>query len=152
DNTYLASVHATGTGAGLALLDLSTGEFLCTELDGDGALDRAREEAETFGARELLAPSTLSALLDVPDRRFTLTPLDDWCYAYDHAEPLLRAHFGVANLDGYGLKGRPLATAAAGGLLHYARDTQKDALAHLTEISFYLPSDSMMLDATTVKN
>src|SRR6185369_9497162 len=60
DNTYLASVHATGTGAGLALLDLSTGEFLCTEFSGDGALDRAREEAESFAARELLVASALA--------------------------------------------------------------------------------------------
>ncbi len=152
DNTYLASVHATGEGAGLALLDLSTGELLATEFPGDAALDRAREEVEAFAARELLVPEALAPVLEPLSKTITLTPLDTWLYALDHAEPLLRSHFGVASLDGFGLKDRPLAIAAAGGLMHYARETQKDSLAHVTEISFYQPSDAMLLDTTTVRN
>jgi DNA mismatch repair protein MutS len=152
DNTYLASLHATGHGAGLAVLDLSTGEFTCTEYAGDDALAFARDEVETFAAREVLVPQALAPLFEKIEKTYTLTPLDDWCYALDHAGPLLVSHFGVASLDGFGLKDRPLATAAAGGLLHYARETQKDALAHVTEISFYQPSDTMVLDATTVRN
>jgi DNA mismatch repair protein MutS len=152
DNTYLASIFANGHGGGLAVLDLSTGEFLCTEFAGAEGLERAREEAEAFGARELLVPESLAPAVARPGDAYTLTPLDDWRYALDHAEPLLRSHFGVASLDGFGLKDRPLAAAAAGGLLHYARETQKDALAHVTETSFYQPSDAMLLDATTARN
>jgi DNA mismatch repair protein MutS len=153
DNSYLASLYSNGEGAGLALLDLSTGEFLCTELAGDGALARARDEVETFEARELLVPEALAPVFAAgPKPAFTVTPVDNWKYALDHAEPLLRAHFGVASLDGFGLGDRSLAIAAAGGLLDYARDTQRDALAHVGEISFYQPSDALLLDATTVRN
>lgn len=152
DNTYLASVHATGAGAGLAILDLSTGEFQCTEFEGDKALDRARDEVETFGVRELLIPSALAPVFKAGVLAYTLSPQDDWVYAADHAASLLVAHFGVATLDGFGLKDRSLAVAAAGGLLHYARETQKDSLAHITDLSFYQASDAMLLDATTVRN
>jgi DNA mismatch repair protein MutS len=152
DNTYLASLHATGSGAGLAVLDLSTGEFSCTEFAGEDAIDRARDEIETLAARELLVPEALWPLFEKQSGGYTVTPLDDWRYALDHAAPLLVSHFGVASLDGFGLKDRPLATAAAGGLLHYARETQRDALAHVTGIGFYQPSDTMLLDATTVRN
>jgi DNA mismatch repair protein MutS len=152
ENNYLASLHSTGNGTGLGLLDLSTGEFLATEFAGEGGLERALGEVETFAARELLIPSALEPLFKGRQLGLTVTPLDDWAYARDHAEPLLLAHLGVVSLDGFGLRDRPLAIAAAGGLLHYARDTQRAALDHVTEISFYEPSDAMLLDATTVRN
>ncbi|MGB5037360.1 MAG: DNA mismatch repair protein MutS, partial [Blastocatellia bacterium] len=63
DNTYLASLHATGAGAGIAILDLSTGEFRATQFGGDDALDRAVDEVATHGARELLVPSALEAVV-----------------------------------------------------------------------------------------
>jgi DNA mismatch repair protein MutS len=152
DANFLASIHATGAGAGLALLDLSTGEFVATEVTGDGALDRALDEVATHAARELLVPEALAPVFRERRLDLTLTPLDDWVYAADHAGPLLESHFGVLGLDGFGLKDRLLAVAAAGGLLHYARETQKDSLGHVTEISFFEPSDAMLLDATTVRN
>ncbi len=152
DNTYLASLHATGAGAGIAILDLSTGEFRATQFGGDDALDRAVDEVATHGARELLVPSALEAVVRGRQIDAVVTAIDDWAYALDYAEPLLLAHFGAASLDGFGLGGHPLASAAAGGLLHYARDTQRAALGHITGISYYQPSDALLLDGTTVRN
>ncbi len=152
DNSYLASLHTTGAGAGLAVLDLSTGELRCTEVAGDEALARVRDEIDTLGVRELLVAAPLEPVARSLALDCTVTVLDEWVYALDHTGPLLEAHFGVASLDGFGLKGKPLASAAAGGLLFYARDTQRDALRHVTEISYYEQSDAMLLDATTVRN
>ena len=152
DNSYLASLHTTGAGAGLAILDLSTGELRCTEIAGDDALARLRNDIDTLGARVLLVAAPLQSVADSLGLELAVTPLDEWVYALEHTAPLLAAHFGVASLDGFGLKNKPLATAAAGGLMYYARDTQRDALAHVTEISYYEQSDALLFDATTARN
>jgi len=152
DSVFLGSVHATGAGAGVAILELSTGEFRATEFSGDDALDRVIDEISTHGVRELLVPSALEPAVASRSVDVAVTAVDDWAYALDYAEPLLLAQFGASSLDGFGLGGRPLASAAAGALLHYARDTQRGALEHITGISFYEPSDALLLDTTTVRN
>jgi len=82
----------------------------------------------------------------------TITPLDDWIFAEDYGGRILRDHFRVASLAGYGLEARPLATAAAGAILHYVRDTQRGSLAHLDGIRFFEQQDSLILDPATLRN
>jgi DNA mismatch repair protein MutS len=82
----------------------------------------------------------------------TVTPLDDWIFAEDYGGRILRDHFKVASLAGYGLEARPLATAAAGAILHYVRDTQRGSLAHLDGIRFFEQQDSLILDPATLRN
>lgn len=81
-----------------------------------------------------------------------LTPLDDWLFGYDHAESLLRTQLGVNSLDGFGLNGREFAVCAAGAAAHYINETQKAQASHLTEISYFEPSEFLVLDSTTVNN
>ncbi len=80
------------------------------------------------------------------------TAIEDWVFNLDYADRALRDHFRLLTLDGCGLSGRPLAVSAAGAILHYLRDTQKSALDHLDRPSYYDRSDSMILDAVTVRN
>jgi len=82
----------------------------------------------------------------------TLTPLDDWLWQEDECATLLRNQFGVRSLEGYGLKGKHEAIRAAGACLRYARDTQRAAAAHVTDLVYFEPQDHLVLDAVTVRN
>jgi DNA mismatch repair protein MutS len=142
ENNYLAAVCHNGTRAGIAHVDISTGEFHATELDASDV----NAALENLNVREVLAVESLNG---VPGVR---TALEDWIFSLDYADRALREHFRLLTLDGCGLGGKPLAVSAAGAILHYLRDTQRSALDHLDRPSFYDRSDSMILDAVTVRN
>jgi DNA mismatch repair protein MutS len=144
ENNYLASAYTGGERAGLAYVDLSTGEFRATELD-------ARElqaAVEQLGAREVLLPAGRT----LAPSGCLATELEAWIFGYDHAERSLREHYHLLTLDGCGLAGRTLAIGAAAAVLHYLKETQRSALDHLEAPTFYDRSDSMILDAVTVRN
>jgi DNA mismatch repair protein MutS len=142
ENNYLAAICRDGTRAGLAHVDISTGEFRATEMD-TADLDAA---LENLNVREVLAAESVTGLTGLR------TALEDWVFNLDYGERSLRDHFRLLSLDGCGLNGRPLAVSASGAILHYLRDTQKSALDHLDRPAFYDRSDSMILDAVTVRN
>jgi DNA mismatch repair protein MutS len=154
ENNYLAALAEQGGAAGVAFADLSTGEFRATEFSGAEAAPRLREEIERMRPRELLQVSGQAAF-DLPPAQgapLTRTSLDEWVFSEDYGARLLRDHFRVATLDGYGLEGHPLAIAAAGAVLHYVRETQRGSLGHLDGIRFYEQRDSLILDPTTLRN
>jgi len=142
--------------AGLAYADLSTGEFRATEFTGAEWLDRVGEELHYLAPRELLRPQQIR--LRGPGSRDTLpasfveSPLEDWLFAPDQAERLLREQFGVVTLDGFGLAGKQLATGAAGALVHYLRETQRSTLAHLSRPAFYQQHEALVLDTVSIYN
>ncbi len=127
ENNYLAAVCHNGTRAGIAHVDISTGEFHATELDASDV----NAALENLNVREVLAVESVNG---VPGVR---TALEDWIFSLDYADRALREHFRLLTLDGCGLGGKPLAVSAAGAILHYLRDTQKSALDHLDRPSFY---------------
>ncbi len=158
ENNYLAAVARVNGRAGLAHVDVSTGEFRATELDGaelTGAI-------EHLGAREVLFPGDLpltaageeafppSAGRTAP--RFVRTEVEEWVFTPDYGDRALRDHFKLLSLDGCGLANRPAAVGAAGAILHYLRETQRASLDHLDRPAFYNRADSMVLDAVTVRN
>ncbi len=143
ENNYLAAAAVDGRRAGLAHVDISTGEFRATELDA-AELGAAIDQ---LGAREVLCAAGL-ALNDGPLR----TELDSWIFSEDYAGRSLREHYRLLTLDGCGLAGKHLATGAAGAILHYLKDTQKSALDHLDRPTFYDRAGSMILDGVTIRN
>ena len=143
ENNYLAAVARNKDRAGVAYVDVSTGEFRCTEL----ALDEVVPALESWNVREVLLPE--GATLDGVRNK---TSVDPWIFDNDYADRLLKEHFTLLSLDGCGLAGRPLATAAAGAILHYLRDTQRAALNHVERPSFFDRGESMVLDSVTVRN
>ncbi|HEV2425104.1 MAG TPA: DNA mismatch repair protein MutS [Terriglobia bacterium] len=167
-NNYLAAAAARHGNIGLALADLSTGDFRATEFSGPEVTDRLAEELSRLAPSEMLIPSSQTLAQpaglnlqpafiprqsqnpDVP--RFTETLVDDWVFSEDYGGRLLRDHFRVSSLAGYGLEDRPLAVAAAGAILHYVRETQRGSLAHLDGIRFYEQQDSLILDPSTLRN
>jgi DNA mismatch repair protein MutS len=96
--------------------------------------------------------STLSDSSPYIAAETALTPIEDWLFGYEHAESLLRAQLGVASLDGFGLADKFMAVCAAGAAVHYVTETQKAQASHLSEITFFEPSEYLVLDATTVAN
>jgi DNA mismatch repair protein MutS len=82
----------------------------------------------------------------------TLTPLDDWQWQKDDCATLLLEHFKVKTLDGYGLGKRDEAIRAAGACLRYARETQRAAAEHVSDLVYFEPQDHLVLDSVTVRN
>jgi DNA mismatch repair protein MutS len=149
-NNFLAALYPFGKIFGLALVDLTTGDFKTTELDGEAAL---RAELERLRPAEVIYPAAaekLAALLR--DDRVTLNPYEDWVFGPETAEFTVREHFKVASLDGFGLKGRPAAVGAAGAVIHYLTQYLRRDIGSLTRLSFYLCSDFMALDAISLRN
>ena len=155
DNNYLAAVAERDGNAGVAFVDLSTGDFRATEFSGGEASARLQEELDRMRPSELLVASRPTSPADPPPNPLapiTQTPLDDWVFSEEYGARLLRDHFRVATLAGYGLEGHPLAVAAAGAILHYVRETQRGSLSHLDGIRFYQQQDSLILDPATLRN
>jgi DNA mismatch repair protein MutS len=149
ENNYLAAVSRLGNRAGVAHVDVSTGEFRVTEMDAP----EVSAAIEQLGAREVLYPADLP-LLAAEDHspRYLRTDLEDWIFTVDYADRTLRDHFHLLTLDGCGLANHPAAVCAAGAILHYLRETQRAALEHLDRPTHYDRAESMLLDAVTVRN
>src|SRR5580693_5054626 len=149
ENNYLAAVSRLGNRAGVAHVDVSTGEFRVTEMDPS----EVPAAIEQLGAREVLYPADLPLLANQDHGpRHLRTDLEDWILSFDYADRTLRDHFGLLSLDGCGLANRQAAVCAAGAILHYLRETQKAALEHLDRPLHYDRAGSMLLDAVTVRN
>src|SRR5579862_947473 len=149
ENNYLAAVSHMGKRAGVAHVDVSTGEFRVTEMDAA----EVNAAIAQLGAREVLFPAELPLLPDDTQfPRYLRTDVEDWVFSLDYADRTLREHFRLLSLDGCGLADRPAAVCAAGAILHYLRETQRAALEHLDRPTFYDRADSMVLDAVTVRN
>ena len=149
-NNFLASVFPTGKIFGLALVDLTTGDFLTTELESDAAL---QTELERLRPAEIILPSEATWLRDLLREEFkALSGYDDWTFAPETAVFTVREHFNVATLDGFGLKDRNAAVGAAGAALHYLMQHLRRDVKHLTRISFYRRTDFLALDYTTLRH
>ena len=149
-NNFLASVYPSGKIFGLALVDLTTGDFLTTELENGSAL---LAELERLRPAEIVLPSEAAALRDLLRDSFKiLSGYDDWTFAPETAAFTVREHFKVASLDGFGLKDKAAAIGAAGGALHYLTQNLRRDVKHLTRISFYQRSDFLTLDYTTLRH
>jgi DNA mismatch repair protein MutS len=149
ENNYLAAVSRHGNRAGVAHVDVSTGEFRVTEMDAA----EVNPAIEQLGAREVLFPADLPLLAgEDQGPRYLRTELEDWIFTFDYADRALRDHFHLLSLDGCGLANRQAAVCAAGAILHYLRETQRAALEHLDRPTYYDRAESMLLDAVTVRN
>ncbi|MCU1223009.1 MAG: mismatch repair protein MutS [Edaphobacter sp.] len=160
-SNYLASVAGVGSVWGVALLDLSTGEFRATEFVGAGAWAGAVDELGRTRPVELVYGQGLLRGVNLAGEEETTAGLDgirtktsveEWVFTAEYAIPLVRNHFKVHSLDGMGLGGHEAATVAAGALLHYMRATKQGGLEHVDGLRFYERSTCLELDAVSVRN
>jgi DNA mismatch repair protein MutS len=149
-NNFLAAVCPAGKIFGLALVDLTTGDFLTTEVEGHPAL---LTELERLRPAEIIYPGEAAALRDLLRDAFKiLNGYDDWTFAPETAQFAVREHFKVASLDGFGLKDRPAAVGAAGAALHYLTQHLRRDVKQLTRLSCYRRTDFLTLDYTTLRH
>lgn len=162
ESCWLASIVVVKECVGVGLVDLSTGEFRATEFSGAGAWAAAVDELSRVKVAELVYANggllAQAALLpdEAPNSSLdgikTKTAIEDWVMTAEHALPLLRQQLRVLSLDGLGLAGHDAAAVAAGGLVHYLRQTKQGALEHLEAVRFYEKSGCLELDAVSVRN
>ncbi len=149
-NNFLAAICPAGKTFGLALVDLTTGDFMTTELEAGPAL---LTELERLRPAEIIYPGEAAALRDLLRDSFKiLNGYDDWTFAPETALYTVRDHFKVASLDGFGLKDRTAAIGAAGAALHYLTQHLRRDVKHLTRLSFYRRNDYLALDYTTLRH
>ncbi len=148
-NNYLLALTADDRRLGIAYADITTGEFAATEITTDDPQSLLRAELLRLRPAEILHPEGFSLPPDAPGHA---TPWPAWRFEPGRAEETLRAHFGVASLDGFGLRGKPLAVRAAGALVQYLRETQPEASGLLSGLSTYSLDEFMVLDAATRRN
>ncbi|MBN2046065.1 MAG: DNA mismatch repair protein MutS [Anaerolineales bacterium] len=151
-NNYLAALVIEDNRAGVAYADITTGEFGATELSGGDVWTAVRAEINRLRPAELLVPD----IIDADDHQNDLPGFETrwpvWRFEIGRCEESLRTQFEVGTLDGFGVRGHPLAIRAAGGILQYLRETQPAALKLLGNLSYYSLAEFMVLDANTRRN
>ncbi len=145
---YLAAVVSRKMQAGLALVNLSTGEFLATQ----GHIDYVRNLLATFQPREVLVPRTADEGPSIVPASFYQYPLEAWFFEEDFGYQRLTEHFGTHNLKGFGIEEWPLAIAAAGATLYYLQQSKFSKLPHLRTIRRLEKGRHLWLDAFTLRN
>lgn len=152
-NNYLISIYLRKGIYGVAVADLSTGEFLVTELSESSKL---WAEIHRFSPKECLFSEVFEdekmfAQLKT-DLKATLNFLPDWRFELDTARTELLQHFRTISLDGFGCEHMPTAICAAGALIYYLHETQKQEVEHILSLHTYTVSDFMGLDVDTQRN
>ena len=158
-NNYLASVFiepntdSSSTKslqrAGIAYVDITTGEFAATELQGLDIQAVVRAELVRLNPAETVFPDSLKLENTIPGH---ISAWPDWRFELGRCKEELLRRFEAGSLVGFGLEGMPLAVRAAGSIIQYLVETQPDSLKLLTGISTYSLADFMTLDAATRRN
>ena len=148
-NVFLASVYFTKAEAGLALLDLSTGEFLTTE----GTTATIDKLLNSFQPKEVIYPKGQEARFhELFGNKFYIYPVEEWFFDRDAATDRLMKHFEVRSLKGFGIERMNCGISAAGAALYYLEMTKHDMISHITTISRIDESHCVLLDKFTLRN
>lgn len=149
ENNFLAAVHFGKIKAGVAFLDISTGEFLTAE----GTVDYIEKLLTNFSPKEILVEREKKGRLeDAFPGKYLPMELDDWIFTTESATDRLLKHFETASLKGFGIHNMDSAIIASGAILHYLDITQHTRISHITQISRIEEDHYVRLDRFTVRN
>lgn len=153
-NNYIMCIVYAGDNYGLSIADVSTGEYIVTELDSGTKL---MDEIYRFMPSEIICnePLYVSGLNfdDLRDRLgIVIYSLDSWYFDDALCQRTLQEHFHVNTLDGLGLADYDSGVIASGALLKYLEETQKTSLTHLSKLKKYTTGNYMLLDSSTRRN
>jgi len=148
---WLASLAIGEQGAGMAWVDISTGQFRVAEI----ALNEIEDQCARIDPAEMLwapsawekQPELTSTLIQQFGRK--LSERDPWRFERDSCLRVLKAHFKVATLEGFGIEDHSPIINAAGALLEYLEETQRGACSHILTLDFERPSEFLVLDRAT---
>ena len=153
-NNYLMCLVYDNNQFGLAITDISTGDFYTTEV---ATLKELYDEIHRFSPSEIICNDSFymsgASLDDFKDRlHVSVSTLDTWYMDEAVSVQKIKEHFKVASLDGLGLTDFPSGTLAVGALLLYLYETQKNTLDNLTKITPYRSGGYMIIDSATNRN
>ncbi|CAA7386414.1 DNA mismatch repair protein MutS [Chryseobacterium fistulae] len=146
-NNFLLSLHKQKEKYGMALVDISTGEFLVSE----GNLDKLLHIVNTFDPSEIIYQRSVQIPEQLKNKN--AFKLEDWAYQYTFAQEKLTNHFKTNSLKGFGIENLELAVTAAGAIFAYlVEDTHHNLLSHITKIQIIPQEDFLMMDNFTLRN
>jgi DNA mismatch repair protein MutS len=149
ENNFLAAVHIDKKIAGVAFLDISTGEFLVSE----GTIEYIDQMLNNFQPKEVLYEKNKKEIfLEYFGTKFYTFKLDDWIFTADAANDRLLKQFGTSSLKGFGVHSLTYGIIAAGAALYYLDITQHEHLGHITGLSRIEEERYVWLDKFTIKN
>lgn len=148
ENCYILSFFPEGQRFGIALADISTGDFFVFETERP-----LNDEISRFEPKEILFPLSLRDNIHYSEilKGLYTTPLEDWLFDFPEAYRSLLEHFKVSSLDGFGCEGLRPAISAAGALLSYLKETQKNSV-RFRKLSPLHQNTFMFLDTVTQNN
>ena len=159
-NNFLAAVYIKDDICGFSFCDVSTGEFAASEI----LLKNLAEQIDIINPSEILISKrekekVYKALDYNPDasfneqkNKFFFTKVDDWVFNLDYAKEVLTNHFGTQSLKGFGIEDMREGIIAAGCIMNYLNETQKNNLPHVKKIYNYDYTDYIILDPSTKRN
>ena len=149
ENNFLAAVHIDKKIAGVAFLDISTGEFLTSE----GTIEYIDQMLNNFQPKEVLFEKGKKDLfLEYFGPKFYTFKLDDWIFTLEAANDRLLKQFETSSLKGFGVQNLNFGIIAAGAILYYLDLTQHEQLGHITSLSRIEENRYVWLDKFTIKN
>jgi DNA mismatch repair protein MutS len=149
ENNFLAAVHIDKKIAGVAFLDISTGEFLTSE----GTIEYIDQMLNNFQPKEVLFEKGKKELFtDYFGPRFYTFKLDDWIFTSEAANDRLLKQFETSSLKGFGVQNLNFGIIAAGAILYYLDITQHEQLGHITSLARIEENRYVWLDKFTIKN
>lgn len=160
-NNYLAAITKKGKSYGLALVDISTGEFKVTQIDGSKSDNILLSELSRLPVSECLLPSdnpdkkediNNTFWKDVIPENVTVTWFSEIAFNPKSSEKKLLEHFKVNSLEGFGINNTPLLISTAGAILSYVEKTQMKALSQFNTLSTYRITDFLVIDNIAKRN
>ena len=153
-NNYIMAVVYLSNRFGIAIADVTTGDFMVTEVDKIRTL---LDEVYKFSPAEIICNEAFCMsgvdLDEIKNRlNISLYPLESWYFDDDLCVRTLKEHFHVGTLEGLGLKDYECATIGAGALLTYLLETQKNSLEHMRAITPYITDRFMVIDSSSRRN
>ncbi|RXM52278.1 DNA mismatch repair protein MutS [Chryseobacterium sp. CH25] len=146
-NNFLLSLHKEKEKYGIALVDISTGEFLVSE----GNLEKLLHIVNTFDPSEIIFQRSVQIPEQIKNKN--AFKLEDWAFQYNFAYEKLTSHFKTNSLKGFGVESLPLAITAAGAIFAYlVEDTHHNLLSHITKLQIIPQEDYLMMDNFTLRN
>jgi len=157
ENNYLLSLCVADGHVGLAYTDVSTGAFYVSECAADEGFASVLGEVARIQPREIIYRAEDAAVIDalntaIKDQNIFVSEYPSFLFEKATAVDSLLRHFGVASLNGYGLSEDMPGVFAAGALIDYLKETQKNALSHINTIQYHASSAYMALDMFTRAN
>ena len=154
-NNYLMALSQSPSGFGMSFVDISTGEFVVTQVEGDDAESRVLAEFAQRMPREVLIRKGMSSgplSQQISLAGATTTEVEDIAFIKEASESALKKHFKLSSLEGLGIADKDLVISSAGAVVRYLESTQKRNLDFLSPPKFFSSSDKLLLDQTTLRN